>query len=1337
LIHPDDKSVAQAAVDAIRHATEARYTYEIQLRHADGSYRWVQTNGQVIERAADGRPIRLIGVRLDVTERKLAELERHQVLARITDGFVALDAHWHYTYVNQQAGELLGRDPASLIGKSAWDAFPPQPGETFHVVCRQAMADQKPARLEAYYPDLGRWIEDHIYPSSEGVSIYFRDVTQRKTTEIELRRAKEHAENVIANANVMIVGLNNAGQITLFNQAAQDLTGYSFSDLAGRNWFEVLVPRQRFPQVWADFERLSANGLPRQFENPILTITGQERLISWRNSPIHEGDQVVGTMSFGIDVTTRRQAELALAESKEQFEVLAQHSLQGIVLMRKAQVTYVNPAICAIAGRSAAELTRYSVAQLRQWVHPQDDAALIERRRQALQGVHAADQIEMRVQHASGQWRWIQSATRAITLGGEPALITMVVDIHERKVAEDALRNSEARFRSAFDSSGSGMGLTGMDGRWLQVNPSLCRIVGYTADELCQRTFMEITHPDDLATDLSHMDDLLAGRVPHFTMEKRYLHRNGHPVWVNLTVALVRNADGSPSHTVAQTEDISQRKQLELDLRGSQARLTATLDALPDLMFEVDLQGRYLDYHSPRTDLLVQAPQELIGRRVSDIMPPGAAATVIAGLHEAMSHGHSEGHLIELELPGGPHCFELSMALKATQPNEEPRFIVLSRDITDRIRTQHALRDSEELMRQMAESVSQMFWLFGIKENRYLYVSPAAQSVLGCTAASLLADPRAWQRNIHALDRDRFKAEQVGLMKTGTYDTEVRVWLPDGTLHWLHLRAYPIRGPDQTPYRLAGITEDITERKTLELREDQERDILQYLASGQPMAEILEKFVLAYESMLPGAKGSVLLMNPDGEHLRHGAAPHLPPAYCQAIDGIAIGPAVGSCGTAAFTGEPAVVADIATDPRWINYRALAATHQLQACWSVPIKGAQGQVLGTFAFYFDHVRSATPAELSSLARGAQLASQALERNLAVQALLESEERYRTLVEWSPEGIGVHQNGVMIYTNPAGAALLGARSALELIGKPMLDFVHPDDRADLQKNVEAILAHGEPTALTERRFLKIDGTVIDVETKGGSIVLNGAPAVQVIARDITARKQEQAALRESRQQLRVLSSRVLAAQEAERRRVAHELHDELGHTLTAIKINLHAEDRLTKGARSGLFAETIPIVEEALQHVRGLALALRPSMLDDLGLSPALRWLTQQTAARNPLQVQLHAPDALGRLDSDMETAVFRIVQEALTNIVRHAQASLAQVTVSVIDPGTLLVQVQDDGVGFDVPRVRQRATEGNSMGVLGMQERASLADAELSIVSNPGQGCTVTLRCPLRWAATAN
>ena len=1333
-MHPDDQTQLDKALATVQPVSQDRYQIEARMRHADGSYRWIQEIGQVQRRSPEGTPLQLMGVRIDITDRKRRERDHAQLLERITDGFIALDKHWNFTYVNARAGELLDRQPADLIGKCIWDALPPLPDEPFPQACRQAMADQQPSRLEAYYPDLGLWLEDHIYPSPDGVSIFFRDITQRKADELALRQAKEQAENLIANANVMIVGLDADGNITMFNKVAQQWTGFTLADLAGRNWFDVLCPRQRYPQVWQEFERLSRDGIVRQFENPILTASGRELTISWQNSVLRDGDTVTGILSFGIDVTARCQAEHDLAESRDQFETLADHSMQGIALVRKGQITYVNKALCAITGRSTTELTRLSLPQLMQWLHPDDRAASVERQRKALQGEAAQEIAELRIWHPDGGWRWIQSATRSITLRGEPAMLAMMIDIHERKLAEVAVRESEERFRGIFESSAIGISLADERGRWIMVNPALCDIVGYPEPELLQLDYETISHPDDMVQDRVLTAELYEGKRRSFQMEKRYRHRDGRTVWINLTVALVRDGFERPVHTVAHVEDITERKRLEQELRSSKGRLRATLDALPDLMFEVDLEGRYHDYHSHRTDLLVAPPELLMGRRIAEVMPAEAARTVQSGLHEAMERGHASGLQILLELPVGPHWFELSIARKATEPDELPRFIVLSRDITDRVRTQEALRSSEALMRQMADSVSQIFWLVDVQQQRYLYISPAVEAVLGCKAADMANDPQYWRRNIHPLDREWVLRELAAARATCSYDMQFRLQLPDGSLRWIHARAYPVTGPDQLPYRCAGVIEDITARRTLEIREEHEREILQYLASGIPMREMLERFVLSYEAMVPGMLGSVLLLDPDGNQLRHGAAPHLPQAYCDAIDGAPIGPASGSCGTAAYTGDTVIAADIANDVRWIDYRDLALPHGLRACWSVPIKGMQGQVLATFAFYFDHVRECSPSELATIERGAQLASQALERLLAVRELQASEERYRTLVEWSPEGIAVHQHDRLVYVNPAGAAIVGAASADEVTGKPLLDFVDPRDRDEVHRMIERILAHGVPSPLTERRFVRLDGAVIDVETKAGPITIGGAPAVQVVMRDTTARKQAEADLRDSREQLRILSVKVLAAQETERRRIAHELHDELGQALTAIKINLQAEEQLGRGGGDGLQADNIRIVEGALQQVRSLALALRPSMLDDLGLVPALRWLTEQTSSRHGVQMALQAPSRLRRLPPDLETAVFRIVQEALTNVVRHAQARHVHVAIRLESPDQLQVQIRDDGVGFDVAAMRRRASEGNSIGVLGMQERATLVGGQLTITSAPGQGCTVAVACPIRTVA---
>ncbi|MEO7939682.1 MAG: PAS domain S-box protein, partial [Burkholderiaceae bacterium] len=932
-VHPEDQPRMGRVMETLRSATQDRYVLGLRLRHADGSYRTVQEFGRVVRRDAQGAPAQLMGVRIDVTEATRAQLEREQMLNRVSDAFVALDTDWRYTYVNTHAGELFDRDPKSLVGKHIWTEFPEARWHRLQLVYEKAMALQQPEHLEEYDQHFQRWFDNHIYPSPNGLTIYFRDISQRKAAEFALRQAKENAESLIANASVMIVGLDAHGQVTLFNQAAQALTGYTLVDLAGRNWFEVLCPHHLYPAAWSEFERLASGGPPLQFENPILTRDGQERIISWQNNVLHEGDTYAGCLSFGVDVTARRLAEKALAESRDQFETLTHNSLEGIALVRKGQLVYTNPAFRAIAGRSKEELAHFSVSQLMQWVHPDDRAASIERQRRVSQGEPVAAQSEMRIQLPDGQWRWVLSSVRDILLGAEPAMLSMMLDIHDRKLAEDALRESEERFRSAFESSAIGISLTNQQGKWLKVNPALCRIVGYTEAELLTLNYEVITHPDDRLHDRQLNDELLAGERSSFKMEKRYLHKDGHVVWVSLTVALVRQADRIGTVSVAQVEDISWRKSLERDLHASQARLSATIDALPDLMFEVDMDGRYHRYHLPRANGSNRQPNTMLGKRVSDVMPPEAVRSVMDGLQEAAARGHSQGRQIALPSDRGLQWFELSIARKQPQPAEDVRFIVLSRDITD--------------------------------------------------------------------------------------------------------------------------------RKLSEIREVQERDIMHYLASDRPLADLLQKFVLSHEAMVPGMMGSVLLVDSDGHHLRHGAAPHLPPAYLRAIDGMPIGPAAGSCGTAAFTGEPVITTDIATDPRWKGYRAIALSHQLRACWSVPIRGMQEQVLGAFAFYFDHVREPTPAELSTIERGAQLASQAIERHLAVRALQASEERYRSLVEWSPEGIGIYQDGILVYANPAAAHLWGAPSARDVVGKPIMQFVHPDDQAIMAEQTRSVLSMGEPT------------------------------------------------------------------------------------------------------------------------------------------------------------------------------------------------------------------------------------------------------------------------------------
>ena len=230
----------------------------------------------------------------------------------------------------------------------------------------------------------------------------------------------------------------------------------------------------------------------------------------------------------------------------------------------------------------------------------------------------------------------------------------------------------------------------------------------------------------------------------------------------------------------------------------------------------------------------------------------------------------------------------------------------------------------------------------------------------------------------------------------------------------------------------------------------------------------------------------------------------------------------------------------------------------------------------------------------------------------------------------------------------------------------------------------------------------------------------------------RKQAEAKRKEYSRKLQVLSRRLVEAQETERRNIARELHDEIGQALTVMQLNLQAmlqspgADALTPRLN-----ESLKVVERVLEQVQDISLNLRPSILDDLGLEPALRWYTDRQAALVGLKVEFHADRLEQRLDPVIETECFRVAQEALTNVVRHAQAKTVTVELRK-EAGQLHLRVRDDGIGFEVAAIREKAVRGASLGLLSMEERAALAGGGLEFKSVPGQGTEVHAWFPLKW-----
>lgn len=385
----------------------------------------------------------------------------------------------------------------------------------------------------------------------------------------------------------------------------------------------------------------------------------------------------------------------------------------------------------------------------------------------------------------------------------------------------------------------------------------------------------------------------------------------------------------------------------------------------------------------------------------------------------------------------------------------------------------------------------------------------------------------------------------------------------------------------------------------------------------------------------------------------------------------------------------------------------------------------------------------------------------ERIRAEATLKESEEKYRTLIEVSQEAIFVNHNNHIVYANPATLTLLGAERPEQIIGISPLEFVHPQYHELVRDRIRSTLDKGVSAPLLEEKYVRLDGTVIDVEVVATPLTYKGGRAIQVMARDITERKRAEAGLarahaelqrqtdalqlevkertraeaeaRRSEEQLRALTAHVEQVREDERTRISREIHDELGQLLTSLKIDLSWVGQRLPGDQETLRAKVRSmgaLIDTTIQSVRRIAGELRPGLLDDLGLTAAIEWQVEEFQSRTGILTRLTAEPSEPEPDRKHSTALFRILQEALTNVARHARATAVRIHLKA-DAERFILEVIDNGKGI----APQALADRRSLGLLGMRERALLLGGEVAIVGRPGHGTTITVVLPLTSAAT--
>lgn len=519
-------------------------------------------------------------------------------------------------------------------------------------------------------------------------------------------------------------------------------------------------------------------------------------------------------------------------------------------------------------------------------------------------------------------------------------------------------------------------------------------------------------------------------------------------------------------------------------------------ERITDACMALDRGWRCTYLNANALALLGQPGESLIGRSIWADFPEDAHQPLRRACEQALD----EQRPIQIEIfhPVCQRWFESRL-----YPSEDGVTIYFL-DTTERREVAQGLLRQQQMMAQAQQLAQTGSWEWDLSGNRVTW-SAELYRIYGVTPEEHGATFEAYLALLHPQDRDR--VQQIITQATRDqepFEFKERIICPDGTERTLLSRGTVVADAAGRTVRMLGACQDISERKRAEQFDIGQHDILTAIATQQPLQQNLEAIALLHEKLNPGAMCSLLRVDDHGRHVRHAAGPSLPEAYNRAIDGLEIGMAHGSCGTAAWRGERIVVADIATHAYWEDYKDLALEHGLKACWSTPVFGSNGQLLGTFAVYYREIREPRPEELRDIDRMLPITSIAIESDKLLGRL-----RQRNLFfEMSQETFCIinTRDRRIVQFNPSFSRATGY-SATELTTRDYREFLQAERDSDDGDPMHASTISVEQVHEFVNRCRYKDGSVHWLEWMAFA-----APdgLLYAVARDITERRRAAAEL-----------------------------------------------------------------------------------------------------------------------------------------------------------------------------------------------------------------------------------
>ncbi len=1129
-----------------------------------------------------------------------------------------------------------------------------------------------------------------------------RDITEIVQVEKALRASEERYRELVEESQDAIA-IYQDDQYVYANPASAHLLGYATpADVVGRSLDELIAPEDLDKVKSFNDMRLEGREAPVSYEARMMRQDGSKTWVEVSASlREYKGKPAVQVAYYSIDA--RKKAEEALKTREAMLHGIFAAAPIGIGMVRNRILGWTNTALQEMLGYSADELNGQSARILYESENEYQRVADVKHPLVEKDGI---GRVETRFITKDGRELDILLSSAPIIAGRiDTGMVFTAMDITDRKRAMQALADSEERerFRAMeFEAILEAVPVAVFIGHdpkceYMTGNQAAYDLVGVRPESNPSKSapigerpsFVTLRDGVEVPAEQLPMQTVAATGNPIFGSPLTIVKDDGTIRHALSNAVPLFDSEDKVRGVIGVFVDITELKQAEEALLAANTMLEALIQAIPDVVYMKDSAGTNIIVNRAFEEFTGLSRNDIIGRADAEIMTPEFAvlcddSDVI--VQKTLSQIRIEECAVNAK--DEVHYYDTIKAPIISPDGSFAGIVGVSRDISGRKKMEEELRASEERFRAIAEGAQDLIFIKDL-ELRNTYTNPAMQAYYGVQEQDLL---RKSARDLLGEELGKWAELEDARVLQGEIIRDDYQQELNGVTHYLSAVKVPIRDSTGAITSICGIVRDITEHMLLleELKRYQEqiRSITDTMNAYLFSTEITETgemknymatsgferiFMQPPSAVVSDMKGWLERIHPDD----------IPSAL--------------EVGMRVMKNEPAVfefrIKRQDGSTRWLR-------NDIQ-----PSVDESGRVNAIQGFVYDIT----------------------EQKEAEESALEAERRFHDLLDSIQLiVIGIDINGLLFYANPFIAKVVGTPSERLLGQKGLLAFVPAGWESAATKAY----------ATTETSFSKyIEYPILNVRRQERLIgwsntllhdAVGEVSGILSIGMDITDARRAEEEIKKTSNMRRALSSRILSAHETERVQIARELHDVLGQVLTGIKmqldwVRLHSDDSAVSERTQVITSQ----VDEAINAVRELAYGLRPPVLDDLGIGSALESLLRETENKSGIKCRLLLHAQTEDFSPALSTAIYRITQEALTNILRHSKATEATVRIKSED-SALILTISDNGVGFHPESAETQV----SLGIAGMKERAVLLGGELTVQSVPDAGTTVLARFPI-------